>query len=114
MTVGCGSCDFPGKKRPLAKHGHRPTEMDGVGPGGKATPTPDLNWIRIFDRKVYKISFTSFVGEMREKVRRLFLSYQHPKRDFAKSGASGTPSQQFRRCKTSNLLAKFWSSDAVQ
>jgi hypothetical protein len=35
-------------------------------------------------------------------------------RSFSKSGAYGTPSQQFRRCKISNLLASFWSSDAVQ
>ena len=28
----------------------------------------DLNWSRVFDRKVYRISFSSFVGEMREKV----------------------------------------------
>jgi hypothetical protein len=32
---------------------------------------------------------------------------------FAKSGAPGIRLQRFRRCKTSNLLATFWSSDAV-
>jgi len=40
----------------------------GRKPREAALTLTDLNWSRVFDRKVCKISFTSFAGEMREKI----------------------------------------------
>jgi hypothetical protein len=69
-----------------------------------------LNWNAISARKLWWVDLASSLsGNVKQqecKIRATGSWAFASQGFFAKSGACGTPSLQFRRCKTSNLLAK--------